>query len=427
MAKELFRKSALDKLASPERLDQLIQITSPYGWLTLGALMFVIIVTIVWGVFGTIPTTVEANGILTRTGGIYLIQSPSNGIIMSINVNQGEVVKAGEVVARLSQVDVLNRIKKKKQELRDLKQKMKKSRDFSDKDINNKIKYYEQIVANLKISVENIRNRLKWLHEQLNNKRELYKKGLITKDKYLAAQKDVNSANLLLKEKKNEINKIYNSKFELSQTSEIDNLGKFNQIRATQLELQLLEIDLILNSQIFSPYEGRIMDINFKEGNYINKGSALFTLEKRGKSISSLKAVLYIRAFEAKNVRVGMKVHICPSHVKQEEYGYMIGLITFAGQYPTTGNSMMKELENKTLVQSLSSMGALYKFEATLIPDPATSNGYMWSTSHGYPHEINSGTLCRANIVVKTQKPISFVIPIFNKYILGKGQDESGR
>ena len=110
LSNKLFRKAALERLASPERLDQLIKITSPVGWLTLGAIIFLILVTIVWGFLGKIPTTVQANGILTRTGGLYSIQSPSNGIILSINVNQGDIVKAGEVVARLSQVDVLNQI-----------------------------------------------------------------------------------------------------------------------------------------------------------------------------------------------------------------------------------------------------------------------------------------------------------------------------
>ncbi len=421
--KELFRKSALDKLASPERLDQLIRITSPLGWITLWALIFLVLIAVIWGFAGSIPTTANASGILTRTGGIYSIQSPATGIIMSINVREGDVVKAGEVVARLSQVDLLNSIKRKKQQLRDLKTDLRKKRVFSDRDLGNKVKYYDQMVHNLEVSVKNIKSRLEWLHEQLKNKKELYRKGLITKDRYLAARKDVDSANLQLKEQKNEIKRVLNNKFELSKTTELDEIGRRSNLRATQLELQLLEIDLVLNSQVFSPYEGRVMDINFKEGNYISKGVSLFTIEKRGKSISNLKTVLYIRAFEAKNVKVGMKVHICPAHVKQEEYGYMVGLITFAGQYPTTSNSMMKELENKSFVQSLSSMGVLYKFEATIIPDPGSYNGYMWSTARGYPFEINSGTICSGKVVVKEQIPASFVVPIFNKYILGEGSE----
>ena len=37
-AKGLFRKSALEKLSSPERLDVMMQITSPAAWLALAAL-----------------------------------------------------------------------------------------------------------------------------------------------------------------------------------------------------------------------------------------------------------------------------------------------------------------------------------------------------------------------------------------------------
>jgi HlyD family secretion protein len=423
LSNKLFRKAALERLASPERLDQLIKITSPAGWLTLGAIIFLILVTIVWGFLGKIPTTVKASGILTRTGGLYSIQSPSNGIILSINVNQGDIVKAGEVVARLSQVDVLNQIKRKKQELDNLIQKNRSNEKLSHEDMENKLKIYDEMVTNLDISIEDLKNHLEWLREQLKNKEDLFKMGLITKDRYLEAQNEVNAANLSLKNKKNEINKILSEKFEMTKMTKLDKLGRKNQLKALQLDLQLLQIDLILNSQVFSPYEGRIMDINFKEGNLINKGSPILTLEKRGKNINNLKAVLYIQPLEAKNVKIGMKVHLVPSHVKQAEHGYMLGLTTFVSDYPVTQSSMMKELENQTLVTNLSSLGALYKFEATIIPDPNTVNGYKWSTPHGYPYEINSGSLCQAQIVVKEQRPISLVVPLFKRYILGIGNE----
>ena len=35
MAGELFRKSAVEKLSSPEQLDVMMQVTSPKGWVAL--------------------------------------------------------------------------------------------------------------------------------------------------------------------------------------------------------------------------------------------------------------------------------------------------------------------------------------------------------------------------------------------------------
>ena len=34
----IFRKVALERLSSPEQLDQLLQVTDPKGWMALGAL-----------------------------------------------------------------------------------------------------------------------------------------------------------------------------------------------------------------------------------------------------------------------------------------------------------------------------------------------------------------------------------------------------
>ena len=39
MAGQIFRKTALEKLSSPEQLDELMKITTPKGWVALIAFM----------------------------------------------------------------------------------------------------------------------------------------------------------------------------------------------------------------------------------------------------------------------------------------------------------------------------------------------------------------------------------------------------
>ena len=48
--KSMFRKAALDKLASPEQLDVLMQITSPRTWAMLYALAGLVLLVIVWSI-----------------------------------------------------------------------------------------------------------------------------------------------------------------------------------------------------------------------------------------------------------------------------------------------------------------------------------------------------------------------------------------
>lgn len=43
MARQIYRKKALDRLDSPEQLDQLLTIVSPMGWAALLALVALVI------------------------------------------------------------------------------------------------------------------------------------------------------------------------------------------------------------------------------------------------------------------------------------------------------------------------------------------------------------------------------------------------
>jgi hypothetical protein len=58
----LFRQSAVDRLATPEDLDELMHVASPRYWLVLLALGGLLITAIIWSIATTIPTTVAAAG-----------------------------------------------------------------------------------------------------------------------------------------------------------------------------------------------------------------------------------------------------------------------------------------------------------------------------------------------------------------------------
>jgi len=64
--KSMFRKAALDKLASPEQLDVLMEVTSPRNWALVYGMGGLILLVIAWSIFGTIPTKVAGQGILIR-------------------------------------------------------------------------------------------------------------------------------------------------------------------------------------------------------------------------------------------------------------------------------------------------------------------------------------------------------------------------
>ena len=131
MKTSVFRKSSLEQLSSPEQLDQLMRVATPKGWVVLLSLVALIGVAVVWGIFGRVSVTVKGDGILMKSGGILNIQHLAGGMIKEVKVRSGDVVHQGEVVARVSQLDIVNKINETRIKLRELERRRTRTQIFS--------------------------------------------------------------------------------------------------------------------------------------------------------------------------------------------------------------------------------------------------------------------------------------------------------
>lgn len=62
----IFRQESLERLSSPEQLDQLMQIVSPRSWLPLVTLSSLVLMTLLWSILGRIPVTATGRGLLVQ-------------------------------------------------------------------------------------------------------------------------------------------------------------------------------------------------------------------------------------------------------------------------------------------------------------------------------------------------------------------------
>lgn len=96
---QLYRKSALEKISSPEQLDKALTVTSPLSWLALAAVTVVIAVTVVWSILGTIPVTVTTTGIVASPVSTNAVFCPETGTVMAILVNPNSEISINDPVA----------------------------------------------------------------------------------------------------------------------------------------------------------------------------------------------------------------------------------------------------------------------------------------------------------------------------------------
>ena len=53
----LFRKKSIDRVSSPEQLNDYIRVTKPSVWLVLIAVILLLIGMLIWGIFGSVTVT----------------------------------------------------------------------------------------------------------------------------------------------------------------------------------------------------------------------------------------------------------------------------------------------------------------------------------------------------------------------------------
>ena len=54
MNNSIFRQKSIDRVSSPEQLNDYIRVTSPRIWLVIAAVLFLLAGMILWGVFGSV-------------------------------------------------------------------------------------------------------------------------------------------------------------------------------------------------------------------------------------------------------------------------------------------------------------------------------------------------------------------------------------
>lgn len=101
MNSRLFREEALARRGRPEPLDGLLRVTAPHMWVALAGLAILLIAAVIWAFLGRVDETIDADCAVVLPGDRYAVLSEATGTIEEALVDVGDVVRAGQPLARI--------------------------------------------------------------------------------------------------------------------------------------------------------------------------------------------------------------------------------------------------------------------------------------------------------------------------------------
>ncbi len=471
---KMFRQEALERLSSPERLDQTLKVVNPKAWIPLATAGSLVAVALGWSIFGRIPVTVEGRGVLIQPRRVVPFQSPSDGHLVELNVKSGEEIKKGDVLGTISQPALTQQLEQEKNKLAQLQNLDQNSEELKNKELTGEKESLNQKKKNLEENLrraeierdlrdtssgsleqnrQSLQKRIAQVEKFIPNSearveryRNLLKEKLITEDVLLNTERehfdnltqlseletqlkqlDVEETNIQ-KEYLQSLNQIDNLKNEIqevdNQLAQVDredletSFDRTSDIQEVKDRIAQLEEEISSKSQIISKYDGKILEIAVVPGQIVNTGVRIGTIENKQDN-SQLVGVGYFPDSEGKKIEPGMNIQITPSVVKRERYGGMLGEVTQVSPFPVTPEDMSTIIGNQNLaedlVRSLGGGAPIQVFTQLKLNNDNVS-GYDWSSSDGPPITISSGTTAQVRVRVGNVAPIAYVIPLFRSF-----------
>lgn len=414
MSKSLFRKKNLDKLNSPESLDSLLTITKPGGWLAVVMCGVIVVAALIWSIWGNIQMTVGGSGILIYREGVMDVVSIGPGQITDITVSPGTKVYTNTVIARLALPELKKTIEDKTRNCIDMDRQNEKLKEYYKRNIAIQEKDSEEKRKNLIFKKESLEKHLKFLKDYLEAHKKLEEKKIVThkeveniRSRIDLIINNINDCNL-------ELNKTNSSLSVFKRDAEMALLKSENQLNANKRELSQFKSRYKLLSEVVAHSPGVVSEIKYDKGDMVGIGTTVATLKNPE---SSLEALLYVNHFLGKKLKPGMKAYIYPSTVASEDYGCILGLVTYVADYPCSPESMKKVLGNSALVNQMINSGALIEVRVTLLRDGNNASGFEWSSSSGPDQKIESGTMCSGSVIYKNERPIQLLLPQLKKFL----------
>lgn len=471
-AQTLFRQEALDRLSSPEQLDQLVEVISPKAWIPLVTLGGLAIAGLLWGIFGRLPLSVNGQGVLVRPNRVIQFQAPSNGQLLTLTIEPGATVSQGQVVGTIDQSQTQEQLRQQREKLAELltqtqetsalqqqqltlqRQNLQQQRLILESTLYDAqalapvlreqgLGAIQQNRAGLLLRLSQMQDQLPVLRERIDVRQELVTTGAISQDSFLQVQQEyydrVGQMTELesqlqqlqvqeletqqrylqnqssIKETQNKLEDLATQEIKLAQEDTEQIFNTRNQIADVRRQIAQLEVQVATQGEIISPYDGRVLELALVPGQMVQAGNVIGSIQAENPA-EQMVSLTFFSDRHGKQIRPGMTAQVTPSITKREQYGGIVGEVTEVTPYPVTTENIRAQVGNPELARQLAGDTAPVQVLIRLEPDEDTASGYEWTSSKGPQETLSSGTTASVRVRIGEIAPIAYVIPLFRSW-----------
>lgn len=409
----LFRAAAANAVIENTAFDDSLRIMRPRLWVAGTVLALLVAAALAWSFFFTIPVSVAGQGILLAPGGVTDIFSEANGRLQAIAAKPGDVVKVGDLIARVEQPEVRLKLTLAQGELQDAEKLRRQVIDLQGRDTGARGGFESARLVSLTARIDALRKRETVLRERADVMGNLVTKGFVTRDHALSASQDLLTLTSQIADAEDERNKMQ-AEAEVRRSADQRTLLEADQKVTNALRgVQALREQLTRMDAVLTPFAGKVIATKANVGQIVQPGTPILTLERQGAAQAGVPMVIvYVTAADGKKIKVGMPAEVSPSTSRREEDGYLRGRVVRVADVPASSASMARVLQNDRLVESfMSGLRTPFEVEVELETEPGDPTTPRWSSQRASALKVDSGTLADIRFTVRSMPLIAVAIP----------------
>ena len=407
MNTKIYRKAAIDRLSSPDDLDQLLTVTNSEQWLALLGIGIFVLTMVIWSIVARIPTEADGDGVLIRQGGVVNVVTTGTGIITDFRLKIGDKVKVGDVVATIAQPGILAGIQQARNRFAEERALSGFTAREQEESVRLQLAALDQQRTTIESDIKRNEDLAALAADQVPVEQRLLDRGLSTKQQVNARQQKLVEIRADIQKAKAQLVALDAQRFVLQSEPESRRRDAASRVDELQRQLALLEEQMQSSAKVVSPFSGEIVELKVYEGSEVAVGSPVLSLQPVA---GQLEVIAFVPSGEAKRIAAGMAAEISPSIIKREEFGYMRGTVTYVSDFPTTDAAAMRTFENESLVGALRAQGLANEVHIDLRKSSSPSV-YEWSSKKSPKQQLSSGTLCSIKVVTRERRPIELILP----------------